>query len=129
MKKGDRVVMNGKYYVHENNRNKVFTVMTQPAYVCGTLSVWLEGYSGCYAVDGLTEIKEWMRIKSGTPQKTDFTIVQRPVRIELDCPDCEARIEIDWRKLDVPDFWGDDWGEIECPYCEQIIALGDYDLD
>ena len=58
MKKGDRVVMNDKYYVFAKNRGKEFTVATEPQEVCGTMCVWLEGYSGCYAVDGLTEVDE-----------------------------------------------------------------------
>ena len=53
MKKGDKVRMNGKYYVSEKNEGKIFTVRTEPQEVCGTLSVWLEGFRGCYAVDGL----------------------------------------------------------------------------
>jgi len=62
-------------------------------------------------------------------QKTDFTIVRKPDRINLECPYCEMDIDIDWDNLDVPDYWGDDWGEIECPECEHTILLGDYDLD
>lgn len=58
IKIGDRVVMNSKYYVSGKNREKVFTVMTEPQEVCGTMSVWLEGYRGCYAVDGLRKIAE-----------------------------------------------------------------------
>ena len=54
--KGDRVVMNNKYYVSEKNKGKVFIVRTEPQKVCGTLSVWLEGYRGCYAEDGLTKV-------------------------------------------------------------------------
>jgi uncharacterized Zn-finger protein len=37
-------------------------------------------------------------------------------------------VEIDWGYVDVPDYWGDDWGEVECPYCEKTVRLGDYDL-
>ncbi len=55
--KGDRVKMNDKYFVLEKNKDKVFTVTTEPQEVCGTLSVWLEGFRGCYAVDGLTKIE------------------------------------------------------------------------
>lgn len=53
---GDKVIMNDKYYVSEKNREKVFTVKSEPQEVCGTLSVWLEDYRGCYAVDGLTRV-------------------------------------------------------------------------
>ncbi len=56
LKIGDRVVMNDKYYVSDKNKNKEFVVSSDPQNVCGTLSVWLEGYRGCYAVDGLTKV-------------------------------------------------------------------------
>lgn len=52
---GDRVIMNDKYCVSEKNKGKVFTVKTEPQEVCGVMSVWLEGFRGCYAVDGLTK--------------------------------------------------------------------------
>ena len=55
---GDYVVMNNKYYVSEQNKGKVFKVTTEPQEVCGTLSVWLEGYRGCYAVDGLDLVRK-----------------------------------------------------------------------
>lgn len=55
LKIGDRVIMNDKYYVNEKNKGKVFTVRTNPQKVGGTLVVWLEDFSGCYAVDGLTK--------------------------------------------------------------------------
>ena len=58
LKIGDKVVMNSKYHVSDSNNGKVFTVMAEPQEVCGTLSVWLEGYSGCYAVDGLSRYGE-----------------------------------------------------------------------
>lgn len=41
IRKGDKVIMNGKYYVSEKNKDKEFIVTTEPAEVCGTLSVWL----------------------------------------------------------------------------------------
>ena len=56
LKIGDKVKMNDKYYVSDTNKEKVFIVKTEPHEVCGTLSVWLEGYRGCYAVDGLVKI-------------------------------------------------------------------------
>lgn len=58
MKVGDKVVMNDKYYVSEKNKGKEFTVKAGPQDVCGTMSVWLDGVRGCYAVDGLTVVKE-----------------------------------------------------------------------
>lgn len=56
LKKGDKVKMNDKYHVSDTNKEKVFTVKTDPQEVCGTLCVWLEDYRGCYAVDGLTKV-------------------------------------------------------------------------
>ena len=56
MNKGNKVVMNDKYYVSEENKKKVFVIKTDPQEVCGTLCVWLEGYKGCYAADGLTVV-------------------------------------------------------------------------
>lgn len=54
--KGDRVRMNNKYYVSEKNKGKVFTVTAEPQEVCGTVCVWLEGFRGAYAADGLTKV-------------------------------------------------------------------------
>lgn len=56
LKQGDKVVMNDKYRVSDVNKGKEFIVKTVPQKVCGTLCVWLEGYRGCYAVDGLTKV-------------------------------------------------------------------------
>lgn len=53
MKIGDKVVMNNKYIVSDENRGKVWTVRSDPWICCGTPVVLLEGKSGGYAVDGL----------------------------------------------------------------------------
>lgn len=53
MKPGDKVVMNDKYYVSEENRGKVWTVASEPWMVCGVPVVKLRGKPGGYAVDGL----------------------------------------------------------------------------
>ena len=45
--------MNDKYIITDKNKGKVFTVLAGPQEVCGTTYVWLEGYRGCYAADGL----------------------------------------------------------------------------
>lgn len=52
---GDIVVMNDKYVVPDEYKNKQFTVTTEPREICGAMSVWLEGFKGCYAVDGLSK--------------------------------------------------------------------------
>ena len=57
MVKGKKVVMNDNYYVSEENKGKVFTIISEPYWVCGTLVVMLDGFSGCYALDGLTEVE------------------------------------------------------------------------
>lgn len=53
---GDRVIMNDKYRVSENNKGKVFVVRSVQWDLCGTQCVLLEGYRGGYAVDGLTVV-------------------------------------------------------------------------
>lgn len=58
LKIGDKVVMNDKYHVSEKNKGKVFTVRSEPQKISGTMCVWLEGYSGCYAADGLDKYEE-----------------------------------------------------------------------
>ena len=59
---------------------------------------------------------------------TDFFINQKPVSISFYCPHCDFHVHIRWEDLDVPEYWGDDWGEVECPYCNNTVLLGDYDI-
>ena len=61
--------------------------------------------------------------------KTDFHINVRPYSIDFECPYCNSTAEIKWSDLDVPDYWGDDWGAYECPECGEWVLLGDYDYD
>ena len=58
MKIGDKVVMNGKYYVSEENKNKVWTVCSEPWKCRRTACRLLEGRSGGCAVDGLDIVEE-----------------------------------------------------------------------
>lgn len=58
LKIGDKVVMNDKYYVSEQNKGKVWTVRSEPWECGGTIAVLLEGKRGGYAVDGLDIVKE-----------------------------------------------------------------------
>lgn len=58
LKVGDKVVMNDKYYVSEKNKGKVFTVKTEEQNICGSKVVFLDGFRGCYSVDGLTKYEE-----------------------------------------------------------------------
>lgn len=56
IEKGDLVIMNGKYSIPIQYQGKLFTVSSDIKEVCGTASVWLDGYTGCYAADGLDVI-------------------------------------------------------------------------
>lgn len=56
LKIGDEVVMNDKYVVSEKNKGKSFIVASEPWNCCGTMVVKLNGYSGGYAVDGLSKV-------------------------------------------------------------------------
>lgn len=58
IKKGSKVKMNDKYRVSEKNKDKVFTVASEPWNLCGTMVVKLEGISGGYALDGLEEVQD-----------------------------------------------------------------------
>jgi hypothetical protein len=62
-------------------------------------------------------------------EKIDFHINVKPVSINFECPHCHLDAEIQWNELCVPEYWGDDWGAVLCPYCEQEVELGDYDYD
>lgn len=57
MRIGDKVIMNDKYHVVERNKGKVWTVRSEPWNCCGITVVLLEGYRGCYAVDGLEKVE------------------------------------------------------------------------
>lgn len=58
LKIGDKVRMNDKYHVSAANREKVWTVRSEPWMCCGTMVVKLEGKAGGYAVDGLDKVLE-----------------------------------------------------------------------
>ncbi|MGN0693166.1 MAG: hypothetical protein ACI4K7_12520 [Oscillospiraceae bacterium] len=61
--------------------------------------------------------------------KTDFFIEQMPTSIKFECPHCSMDVVIPWDEIDVPEYWGDDWGTVECPVCGKSVELGDYDID
>ena len=52
---GDRVRLNNKYYVSEKDKDKVFTVLSNPYDLCGTKVVKITD-KGPYAYDGLTAV-------------------------------------------------------------------------
>ena len=58
LKSGDKVRMNDKYHVSEENKNKIWMVVSEPWTCCGTLVVRLQGKTGGYAVDGLDLVLE-----------------------------------------------------------------------
>ena len=54
---GSKVIMNDNYYVSKNNKEKIFNVISKSWFMCGSEVVKLDGYSGCYALDGLDEVE------------------------------------------------------------------------
>lgn len=62
-------------------------------------------------------------------ERTDFTIIFKPSHISFECPHCGCDAAIQWRDLCVPEYWGDEWGVVVCPYCNKEVELGDYDYD
>jgi len=58
----------------------------------------------------------------------DFYINQKPTSISFFCPYCESYEEVSWNHVTVPEYWGDDWGWVDCPYCGRQVKLGDYDF-
>lgn len=57
VKPGDKVVMNTKYYVSEENKGKIWEVASEPWLCCGTVVVKLKGRAGGYALDGLNLVE------------------------------------------------------------------------
>ena len=62
-------------------------------------------------------------------EMADFTIVSRPVSIRFQCPFCESEEEIPWEEVKHPDYWGDEWDDIECPSCGKMVSLGEWIYD
>lgn len=62
-------------------------------------------------------------------EKIDFHINVRPVSINFKCPHCGCETEVSWRDVAEPEYWGDDWGEVQCNVCGEWVELGDYDYD
>ncbi len=60
---------------------------------------------------------------------SDFHIDVKPVSITFVCPHCGQTVVVPWRELVVPEYWGDDWGYVECPDCEKEVKLGEYEYD
>jgi hypothetical protein len=49
---GTKVVLNDGYCGWDDKRGLVLETVTVPSLMCGTWVVWVEGCSGCYALDG-----------------------------------------------------------------------------
>ena len=62
-------------------------------------------------------------------EKTDFHIDVRPVSISFECPHCGCDAIVSWRDVDEPEYWGDDWVEVQCTVCGEWVQLGDYEYD
>lgn len=73
------------------------------------------------------DTKDWINHTQIKP--VDFHISVKPVSIELECPFCHDEIIIRWKDIIPPDYWGDKWDDVNCPYCNQVIELGYYDYD
>lgn len=63
------------------------------------------------------------------PETVDFRIISKPIEIVFMCPHCEWETIIPWEDIDVPFYWGDDWGQVKCSECGEIIQLGDYERE
>ena len=35
---------------------------------------------------------------------------------------------MDWDEVTEPEYWGDEWGIVNCPECGEEIELGEYDM-
>ncbi len=59
----------------------------------------------------------------------DFRIVSAPVAIAFECPFCEYEIEIPWKDVYAPGCWQDEWPDVKCPECGELVSLGDWTYD
>ena len=59
----------------------------------------------------------------------DFTIISKPVAIKFECPFCEEDVELSWAKVNPPAYWGEEWNDVKCPNCGEMVSLGDYTYD
>lgn len=64
-----------------------------------------------------------------TNSGVDFHIDTKPISISFTCPHCESEVEIPWKNVDAPEYWGDPWPSVVCPDCEKEVQLGDYEYD
>lgn len=58
LKIGDKVIMNGNYYVPNEYKGKVFIILSKSWMVCGTEVITISDNAKAYAVDGLTKVED-----------------------------------------------------------------------
>ncbi len=56
LKIGDNVIMNNKYYVSDENKGKIFTVISEPEELAFIVAVYLDDCKRLYPVDGLSKV-------------------------------------------------------------------------
>ncbi|MDB1935373.1 hypothetical protein PMY12_14935 [Clostridium tertium] len=65
--------------------------------------------------------------------KANVRVIQRPVKIGIDCPHCDYEIEMRYSNFEylmLSDYPGDWIGKkIECPNCEKEIEIEDNEWD
>lgn len=63
--------------------------------------------------------------------KADYTIIQTPDRVTLQCPYCEDEIEMNISEFEVhcKDIFEASGDTIECDGCKADIELGNWELD
>ena len=59
----------------------------------------------------------------------NFLIVSKPVKICFECPFCEQKVEIPFKDVAAPESWQDEWPDVQCPECKNIVSLGDWEYD
>lgn len=59
----------------------------------------------------------------------DFRIESVPHHISFTCPHCESDVEIPWRQANPPQSWSDQWDDVKCPECGEMVTLEDWEYD
>jgi hypothetical protein len=65
------------------------------------------------------------------PKEVDIRIIQQPIEVRFECPECEEDIEISFS--DFEDMAGEycnwEYTEIECPGCTKKLKINYVDWD
>lgn len=103
---GDKVMLNDKYYVSQSNKDKVFTVTSDPYECHGSTVVTLDGKDGCYAVDGLSLVEKCEALKQCPfcGGKAEF-IINRVRETDMKDADFLFIIQCDKCKISLPQFY------------------------